>query len=66
MMRMVNPLQNTIRMLDPLGLACEHDLTGTKLLETWLTCTCSQDTQRITKLFDAADATRSVLRSLYV
>lgn len=66
MVRMVNPLQNTMRMLDPLGLACEHDLTGTKLPGAWLSCTCSQDIQRMTKLFDATDATQSVLRSLCV
>lgn len=61
MVRMVNPLQNTIRILNPLGLACEHDLTGTKLPEA-----CNQDIQRVTKLFDATDAARSVLRSLCV
>lgn len=31
MVRMVNPLQNTIRMVVPLALACERELTEAKL-----------------------------------
>lgn len=62
---MVNLLQNTIRMLVPLVLACEWELTEAKLpgasdlyctVALSTSCTCSQEMERIARFFDATDA----------
>jgi len=69
MVRMVNLMQSTIKMVVPLALACECELTEAQLpgardlystVAQAASHTQRQEKERIAKWFDASDATQSV------